>query len=92
MHSLVVKGSSIVTKALKVSMLVADKIGLKDGRPSATVSRSLTKSYIVSGLEPKGLKYLHWSMEISLLSLKCLRRSVTLSSTWIRWFKVIKVI
>ena len=50
---------------------------------------TLGKSNIISVLEPKGLKSLFCSMEISFLSLKFLRISVTLFSIWIRRFKIL---
>ena len=52
-YSLVVRGSSIGTKnfaSLYVGVLMADKIGLKDGRPSVTLLWSLAKPYIIPGL------------------------------------------
>ena len=68
MYSLIVRGSSIGTKnfaSLYVSVTVGDKIGLKDGRPSVTILWTLSKPYIIPGLEPEGLTSLHCSMEIS---------------------------
>ena len=72
MYSLVVSGSSIGTKnfaSFYVDVPMADKIGLKDGRPSVTILWTLAKPYIIPGLEPEGLKSLYCSLEISFLSL-----------------------
>ena len=72
MYSLVVRGSSIGNKnlaSLYVGVLMADKIGLKDRRPSVTILLTLAKPYIIPGLEPEGIKSLYCSLEISLLSL-----------------------
>ena len=72
MYSLVVWGSSIGTKnfaRLYVGVPMADKIGLKDGRPSVTILLTLAKPYIIPGLEPEGIKSLYCSLEISFLSL-----------------------
>ena len=66
MYSLVVRGSSIGTKNFAILCLgvpVADKIGLKDGRPSVTIFWTLAKP----GLEPERLKSLYCLMEISFL-------------------------
>ena len=87
MYPLVVRGSSIGPKnfaSLYVGVPMADKIGVKDRRSSVTVSWTLAKPYIIPGLEPKGLKSLYMSMEISFLSLRFLRTSVTLFFKWIR--------
>ena len=68
MYSLVVRGSSIGTKnfaSLYVGVPMADKIGLKDGRPSVTILWTLAKPYIIPGLQPEGLKSLYCSLEIS---------------------------
>ena len=76
MYSLVVRGSRIGTKnfaSLYVGVPMADKIGLKDGRPSLTILWTLAKPYIIPGLEPEGLKSLYCSMEISFLSLRFLK-------------------
>ena len=86
-YSLVVRGSRIGTKnlaSLYVGVPMADKIVLKDGRLSVTILWTLAKPYIIPGLEPEGLKSLYYSMEISFLSLRFLRASVTLLSIWIR--------
>ena len=67
MHSLVVRGSSIGTNkfaSLYVGVPMADKIGLKDGRPSVSILWTLAEPYIIPGLEPQGLKFLYCSMEI----------------------------
>ena len=83
MYSLVVSGFSIGTKnfaSFYVGVPMADKIGLKDGRPSVTILQTLAKPYIISVLEPEGLKSLYCSMEISFLSLRFFRASVTLFS------------
>ena len=80
-YSLVVRGSSIGTKnfaSLYVGVPIADKIGLKDGRPSVIILWILAKPYIIPGVEPERLKSLYCSMEISFLSLRFLRTSVTL--------------
>ena len=72
MYSLVVKGSSIGTKnfaSLYVGVPMADKIGLKDGRPSVTILWTLAKPYVIPGLEPEGLKFFYCSLEIYFLSL-----------------------
>ena len=87
MYSLVVRGSSIGTKnfaSLYVGVPMADKISLKDGRPSVTIVWTLAKPYTIPGLEPEGLKTLYCSMEISFLSLRFLRTSVTIFYIWIR--------
>ena len=58
MYSLVVRGSSIGTKnfeSLYVGVPMADKIGLKVGRPSVTILWTLAKPYIIPGLEAEGL-------------------------------------
>ena len=58
MYSLVIRGSSIGTKnfaSLYVGVLMADKIGLKDGMPSVTILWTLAESCIIPGLEPEGL-------------------------------------
>ena len=52
---------------------MVDKIGLKDGKPSAKILWTLTESYINPGLEPDRLKLLLCSMEISFFSLRFLR-------------------
>ena len=44
---------------------MANKIGLKDGRPSVTILWALTKPYIIPGLELEGLKSLYCSRKIS---------------------------
>ena len=54
-YSLVVRGSSFGTKnvaSLYVGVPMADKIGLKDGRPSVTILWTLAEPYIIPGLEP----------------------------------------
>ena len=87
MYSFVVRGSSIGTKnfaSLYVGVPMADQIGLKDGRPSVTILWTIAKPYIIQGLEPEGLKSLYCSLEISFLSVRLLRTSVTLFSIWIR--------
>ena len=87
MYSLVVKDSSIGAKnfaSLYVGVPMADKIGLKDGRPSVTILWTLAEPYIIPGLEPEELKSFYCSMEISFLSLRFLRTSVTLFFIWIR--------
>ena len=87
-HSLVVRGSSIGTKnfaSLYVGVPMADKIGLKDGRPSVTILRTLAKPYIIPGLEPEGLKPLYCSMEISLLTFPCKKQ---LTCVWKIYFKI----
>ena len=60
---------------------MADKIGLKDGMLSVTILWTLAKSYIILGLECKGLKSFYYSMEISFFSLRFLRISITRLST-----------
>ena len=87
MYSLVVRSSSIGTKnfaKLYVGVPMADEIGLKDGRLSVTILWTLAEPYIIPGLEPEGLKSLYCSMEISFLSRRFLRTSVTLFSIWVR--------
>ena len=89
MYSLVVRGSSIETKnfaSLYVGVPMADKIGLKDGRPSVTILWTLAEPYINQGLEREGLESLYCSMEISFLSLRFLRTSISYSvfPIWIR--------
>ena len=87
-YSVVVRSSSTGTKnfaRLYVGVPMADKIGLKDGSPSVTIWLNLAEQYIIPGLKPEGLKSLYCSMEISFLSLRVLRTSVTLFSIWIRW-------
>ena len=72
MYSLVVRGSSIETKnfaSLYVGVPMADKIGLKDGRPSVTILWTLAEPYLNQGLEREGLELLYYSMKISFLSL-----------------------
>ena len=67
MYSLVVRGSSTGTKnfaSLYVGVLMAHKIGVKDGRPSVTILWTLAKSHIITRLEHEGLKSLYCSMEI----------------------------
>ena len=89
MNSLVGRGSSIGTKnfaSLYFGVPMADKIGLKDERPSVVILWTLAKPYIIPGLEPEGLKSLYCSMEVSL---RFLRASVTLFSIWIRRFKIL---
>ena len=52
MYSLVVRGSSIGTKnftSLYVGAPMADRIGLKDGRSSATILWTFAKPYIIPG-------------------------------------------
>ena len=44
---------------------MANKIDLKDGRPSVTILWALTKPYIIPGVEPEGLKSLYCSRKIS---------------------------
>ena len=86
-YSLVVRYSSIGTMnfaSLYVGVSMADKIGLKDGRPSVTILWTLAEPYIISGLEPQRLKSLYCSMEIWFLSLRFSRTSPTLFSIWIR--------
>ena len=71
-YSLVVRGSNIAIKnfaSLFVGVLMADKIGLKDGRPSVIILWTLAKPYIIPGLEPDEIKSLYCSMDISFLSL-----------------------
>ena len=66
-YSLAVRGCSIGTKnfaSLYAGVPMADKIGLKDGRPSVTILWTLAEPYIIPGLEPEGLKSLYCSMEI----------------------------
>ena len=63
---------------------MADKIGLKDGSPSFIILWTLSEPYIIPGLETEGIKSLYCSMEISFLSPRFLRTSVTLFSLWIR--------
>ena len=68
MYSLVVRGSSTGTENfanLYVGVLMANKIGLKDGRPSVTILWTLAEPYVISGLEHEGLKSLYCSMKIS---------------------------
>ena len=65
-------GSSTGTKnftSLYVGVPMADKIGLKDGRPSVTILWTLAEPYLNQGLEREGLELLYCSMEISFLSL-----------------------
>ena len=72
-YSLVVRGSNIGIKnfaSLFVGVLMADKIGPKDGRPSVIILWTLAKPYIIAGLEPEEIKSLYCSMEISFLSLE----------------------
>ena len=72
MYSLVVRGSSIGTQnfaRLYIGVPMADKIGLKDGRPFVTILLTLAKPCIIPGLEPEGLKSLYCSLEISFSSL-----------------------
>ena len=67
-YSLVVWGSSVGTKnfaSLYVGVPMADKTGLKDGRPCVTILWTLAKRYIIPGLETELLKSLYCSMEIS---------------------------
>ena len=67
-HWLVVSDFSTGTKnfaSFYVGVPMADKIGLKDGRPYVTILQTLAKPYIISVLEPEGLKSLYCSMEIS---------------------------
>ena len=71
-YSLVVRGSSIGTKnvaSLYVGVPMADKIGLKDGRPSVTILWTLAEPYIIPGHKPERFKSLCCSMENSFLSL-----------------------
>ena len=85
MHSLVVSGSTIGIKnfaSLYVGIQMADKISLKHGRSSVTILWTLARPYIISCLDPEGLKSLYHSTEISFLFLRFLRTSVTLF--WIR--------
>ena len=72
-YSLVVRGSNIGIKnfaSLFVDVLMAEKIGPKDGRPSVIILWTLAKPYIIAGLEPEEIKSLYCSMEISFLSLE----------------------
>ena len=69
---------------LYVGVPMADKIGLKNGRPPVKIFWNLAKPCIIPGLKPKGLKYLYYPSEISLLSLRFLRTSVILFSIWAR--------
>ena len=72
MCSLVVSGSRIGIKnfaSLYVGVPIADKTGLKDGRPSVTILWTLDKTCIIPGLnlrnsKPEGFKYLYCLMEI----------------------------
>ena len=67
MYSLIVRDCSIGTKnfaSLYVGVPMADKIGLKDARPSLTILLTLAEPFITSGLQHEGLKYLYCSMEI----------------------------
>ena len=76
MYSLVVRGSSIGIKnfaGLYVGVPMADKIAIKDGRPSVTILWTLAKPYIIPGRDPEGLKSLYGSMENCFLSLRFLR-------------------
>ena len=67
MYSLIVRGCSIGTKnfaSLHVGVPMADKIGLKDARPSVTILLTLAEPYIIPGLQPEGLKSLYCLMKI----------------------------
>ena len=86
MYSLVVRSSSIGTKnfeSFSVGVTMAEKIGLKDGRPSVTISWTLAKPYIIPFRDFEGLRSLYCSLEITFLSLRSLRTSYTLFSIWI---------
>ena len=50
----------------------------------------LAKPYIIPVLQPEGLKSLYYSMDISFLSLRFLRTSVTVFSIWIAIFRIDK--
>ena len=63
---------------------MVDKTGLEDGKPSVTIICTLAEPYIIQGLGPEELKSLYYSMDISFLSLRFLRTSVTPVSLWIR--------
>ena len=81
MYSLVVRGSSIGTKnfaSLYIGVTMADKIGLKDRRLSVAILWTLGEPCIIPVFEPEGLKSLYYSTEISFLSVRFLRTSVTL--------------
>ena len=83
MYSLVVRGSSIGTKnfgSLYIGVTMADKIGLKDRRLSVAIFWTLGEPFIIPFFEPEGIKSLYCSIEISLLSVRFLRTSVTLFS------------
>ena len=61
-YPLVLRGSNIGTKSfesLYVGVPIADKIGLKDGRPSVTILWTLAEPYIIPVHEPEGLKSLY---------------------------------
>ena len=67
MYSLIVRGCSIGTKnsaSLYVGVPMADKIGLKDAKPSVTILWTLAEPYIIPGLQPEGLKSLYCLMKI----------------------------
>ena len=54
-YSLVVRGSIIGTKTfatLYVSVTMADKIGVKDGKPSVTIFWNLAEPYVGMGRKP----------------------------------------
>ena len=60
MYSLVGRGSSLETKnfaSLYVAVPMEDNTGVKDGRPSVT----LTELYIIPGFESEALKSLYCS-------------------------------
>ena len=75
-------GSSTGTKnftSLYVGVPMADKIGLKDGRPSVTILWTLAEPNIIPGLQPEGGKSLYCSMETSILSLRFFRTWYSIS-------------
>ena len=61
-----------------VGILMAENIGRANGRPSVKILWTLAKTYVIPGLQPEGPKSLYCSLEISVLSLKLMRISVTL--------------
>ena len=87
MYSLFVRESGIETKSfssLYLGVLIANKIGLKDGKPSVTIFQNLAKA----SLQSEVLKSLYCSMEISFLSPRFLTTSVTLFYIWTSSFKI----
>ena len=83
MYSLVVRGFSNGTKNFASSYVgvpMANKLSLKDRRPSVKILWTLAKPYIIPRLEPEELKFLYCSMDISFLFLRFLRTFVTLFS------------